>query len=72
MRRIARMEAGRRLELPFVPGSDASGVIVAVGSAVDGFKSGDEVFTSLTFSATARAATRKPGRRRRCRGPQTD
>jgi NADPH2:quinone reductase len=37
------------LELPFVPGSDASGVIVAVGSAVDGFKSGDEVFYFSDF-----------------------
>ncbi len=37
------------LELPFVPGSDASGVIVAVGSAVDGFKAGDEVFYFSDF-----------------------
>ena len=37
------------LELPFVPGSDASGVIVEVGSAVDGFKSGDEVFYLTDF-----------------------
>ena len=37
------------LQLPFVPGSDASGVIVAVGSAVDGFKSGDEVFYFTDF-----------------------
>jgi NADPH2:quinone reductase len=37
------------LELPFVPGSDASGVIVAGGSAVDEFTSGDEVFYFSDF-----------------------
>ena len=37
------------LRLPTIPGTDVSGVIVAVGSAVDGFSVGDEVFGLLRF-----------------------
>jgi NADPH2:quinone reductase len=44
------------LELPFVPGSDASGVIVAVGSAVEGFTSGDEVIYFSDFLGNRRGS----------------
>src|SRR5437588_9622302 len=37
---------------PFVPGSDASGVVAAVGDAVRGFVPGDEVFYLADFIGT--------------------
>ena len=36
-------------ELPYVPGFDASGVVAAIGSEVDSFQVGDEVFAMLNL-----------------------
>ena len=36
-------------ELPYVPGFDASGVVAAIGSEVDHFQVGDEVFAMLNL-----------------------
>jgi NADPH:quinone reductase-like Zn-dependent oxidoreductase len=41
--RMGFMQQIRPVEMPFVPGSDAAGIIVAVGTGVTGFKVGDEV-----------------------------
>lgn len=37
-------------ELPFTPGSDAAGVIEAVGAGVAGFRAGERVYTAGTLS----------------------
>ncbi len=39
-------------ELPYTPGSDGGGEVVAVGSGVDGFKSGDRVYVAGSISGT--------------------
>ncbi len=41
---IARLEAGLRSPKRHIPGSDLAGRVEAIGSAVAGFKPGDEVF----------------------------
>jgi NADPH2:quinone reductase len=38
--------------LPYTPGADAGGVVMAVGSGVKGLKSGDRVYTSGPNSGT--------------------
>ena len=40
----------RKPNLPYTPGTDVGGVIVAVGPEVTGFKSGDRVYTNGTAS----------------------
>ena len=39
--------------LPYTPGSDAAGVVAAIGSDVQGFNTGDRVFTSGTIAGRA-------------------
>jgi NADPH:quinone reductase-like Zn-dependent oxidoreductase len=57
--RIGKMQIPMWADMPTVPGAEASGVIVAIGSEVKGFKVGDRVcvasivatsiFSSLTY-----------------------
>ena len=44
------MAHGLPKTFPFTPGSDAAGVVDAVGGAVTGFKPGDEVFFYAEFA----------------------
>jgi len=41
--RMGFMKAARPVEMPFTPGGEASGIIIAVGDGVSTFKVGDEV-----------------------------
>jgi NADPH:quinone reductase-like Zn-dependent oxidoreductase len=41
--RMGFMQQIRPVEMPFVPGSDAAGIVVGVGAGVTKFKAGDEV-----------------------------
>src|SRR5438270_5885569 len=41
-----------RIELPYTPGSDASGVVAATGEGVAGVSVGDEVFALTDFIGT--------------------
>jgi NADPH:quinone reductase-like Zn-dependent oxidoreductase len=47
----------RPVEMPFIPGGEASGIIVAIGSAVSKFKVGDEVIALTKTSAYAQYVT---------------
>lgn len=38
--------------LPLIPGTDASGVVEGIGTDVEGFQPGDEVFAMINFPAT--------------------
>lgn len=42
----------RKPDLPYTPGSDAAGIIVALGDGVDGLAVGDRVYTSGTLSGS--------------------
>ena len=48
--RSGAMAHGLPKTFPFTPGSDAAGVVDAVGGAVTGFKPGDEVFFYAEFA----------------------
>lgn len=51
--RIGLMKTVRPIEMPFTPGGEASGVIVAVGKAISKFKIGDEVIALTKRNAYA-------------------
>jgi NADPH2:quinone reductase len=50
-----------RPELPFIPGSEAAGVVVDVGAGVDEFRPGDRVISSGNFGAFAQRQCRPAG-----------
>jgi len=51
--RMGYMQKMRPVQLPFVPGLDASGIIVAVGTGVTQFNIGDEVIVATMGNAYA-------------------
>lgn len=51
--RMGYMQKMKPVELPFTPGLDASGVVVAVGTGVTRFKVGDEVLAATMGNAYA-------------------
>lgn len=55
--RMGLMKEIRPVEMPFIPGGEASGIIVAVGGAVSKFKIGDEVIALTWKNAYAEYAT---------------
>ena len=55
--RMGLMKEIRPVEMPFIPGGEASGIIVAVGGGVSKFKIGDEVIALTWKNAYAEYAT---------------
>jgi len=55
--RMGFMKAIRPVEMPFVPGGEAAGIIVAVGDKVSTFKLGDEVIAMTKTNAYAEYVT---------------
>src|SRR5262245_64919296 len=51
-----------RPPLPYVPGADAAGVVVAVGDEVENFRPGDRVVCENWFGAFAERMTAKASR----------
>ncbi len=51
--RMGYMQQMRPVQLPFIPGLDAAGIVVATGSAVTRFKVGDEVIAASMGNAYA-------------------
>jgi NADPH2:quinone reductase len=43
---------GRKIDFPYTPGTDAAGIVEAVGPGVTCFKTGDRVYTSGSLSGT--------------------
>ncbi|WP_316736728.1 NADP-dependent oxidoreductase [Pedobacter aquatilis] len=54
--RTGLMKATRPITMPFIPGGEASGIVVAVGGKVAGFKVGDEVIALTRNHAYAEYA----------------
>lgn len=55
--RMGLMKEIRPVEMPFIPGGEAAGIIVAVGGGVSKFKVGDEVIALTWKNAYAEYAT---------------
>jgi NADPH:quinone reductase-like Zn-dependent oxidoreductase len=55
--RMGFMKEIRPVEMPFIPGGEASGVIVAIGAGVTKFKVGDEVIALTMKNAYAQYVT---------------
>jgi NADPH:quinone reductase-like Zn-dependent oxidoreductase len=55
--RMGFMKAIRPVEMPFIPGGEAAGIIVAIGDSVSKFKVGDEVIALTKQHAYAQYVT---------------
>ncbi|MEN9909532.1 MAG: hypothetical protein RLZZ540_2681 [Bacteroidota bacterium] len=55
--RMGFMKETRPVEMPFIPGGEAAGIIVAVGAGVSKFKVGDEVIALTRKNAYAQYVT---------------
>jgi len=55
--RMGFMKAVRPVEMPFIPGGEAAGIIVAIGDDVSAFKVGDEVIALTQTNAYAEYVT---------------
>ncbi|MFW0718380.1 NADP-dependent oxidoreductase [Pedobacter sp. N23S346] len=55
--RMGFMKAARPVELPFIPGGEAAGIIVSIGDAVTTFKVGDEVIALTKTNGYAEYVT---------------
>lgn len=55
--RMGFMKETRPVEIPFVPGGEASGIIVAIGAGISKFKVGDEVIALTRKNAYAQYVT---------------
>jgi NADPH:quinone reductase-like Zn-dependent oxidoreductase len=55
--RMGFMKAVRPVEMPFIPGGEAAGIIVAIGDDVSAFKVGDEVIVLTKTNAYAEYVT---------------
>ena len=55
--RMGFMKETRPVEIPFIPGGEASGIVVAIGGAVTKFKVGDEVIALTKKNAYAQYVT---------------
>lgn len=55
--RMGIMKETRPVEIPFIPGGEASGIIVAIGAGVSKFKVGDEVIALTRKNAYAQYVT---------------
>jgi len=55
--RMGFMKETRPVEIPFIPGGKASGIVVAIGEAVTKFKVGDEVIALTKKNAYAQYVT---------------
>lgn len=55
--RMGFMKETRPVEIPFIPGGEASGIVVAIGEAVTKFKVGDEVIALTKKNAYAQYVT---------------
>ena len=55
--RMGFMKAVRPVEIPFIPGGEAAGIIVAIGDDVSAFKVGDEVIALTGTNAYAEYVT---------------
>jgi NADPH:quinone reductase-like Zn-dependent oxidoreductase len=51
--RLGYMQKMRPVQLPYIPGLDAAGIVVAVGKSVTNFKIGDEVIAATMGNAYA-------------------
>lgn len=51
--RMGYLQKMRPIDLPYIPGLDAAGVVIAVGTNVTGFKAGDEVMAASMGGAYA-------------------
>ena len=49
-------------ELPFIPGSEVTGVLKSIGAGVEGWKVGDRVSAQTTYGGYAEEVIAEPGR----------